>query len=86
MGTPPRKRPIPREEPAEEAEPASPEPTTLRPPAFGPEESSSSNYKMLSESCRADEAEERSDEELAVEAEIVRVALDRTSSRVKAKK
>jgi len=84
----PRHRPIPREEPEEpedDAEAPKPnEPTTLRPPMFGANEEASSSYKMLRESCRTPEATESPlDDELAIEAEIVRVALDRTSQKRK---
>ncbi len=82
MGRAPRHCPIPREEP-EEGEGASREPTTLRPPTFGEGETPSATYKMLSESCRAEEAQEPIDDELAIEAEIFRVALDRKSQKGK---
>jgi hypothetical protein len=92
MGTPPRtprRPPIPREEPEEQEAEEDPksarqEPTTLRPPGFGVNEAASQSYKMLSESCRVpDAAETPLDDELAIEAEIVRVALDRTSQKLK---
>jgi hypothetical protein len=77
-----RKRPVPHEETeGGEADPL--EPTTLRPPTFTADEAGSSNYAMLRDSCRATEAAEPADDELAIEAEIVRVALDRESQRIK---
>jgi hypothetical protein len=88
MGGPPAKRPIRRDEPEDEStQPGAstfpPEPTTLRPPTPGAEDDGSSNYEMLRDSCRATEAAEPVDDELAIEAEIVRVVLDRESQRVK---
>ena len=83
MGKAPRPRPIPREEPQDQNEEAPlREPTTLRPPTFGEDESPSATYKALSESCRAAETHDSIDDELAIEAEIFRVALDRKSQKV----
>jgi hypothetical protein len=80
-------RPIPREEPEDDAPP--PEgPPTVRPPPSASRGSSPSvaSYDKLRDSCRvqtvADETQEL-DDELAVEAEVLRVALDRKSVRAK---
>jgi hypothetical protein len=70
---------IPREEP-EEDEPRSGPPTVRPPPAAHPSASIAS-YQQLRESCRVQTVadEDQLDDELAVEAEVLRVALDRRS-------
>jgi hypothetical protein len=84
-----RSEPVPREEPEAPGSGVFPEePTTLRPPrGDGGEEVST--YEKLRDSCRVaasvapiDQAE--ADEELAIEAEVVRVALERGTQRPKA--
>jgi hypothetical protein len=75
----PRHRPLPREEPDAERDPG--DPTTVRPPKFSADEPISSTYEMLRDSCRVAEAAEPIDDELAIEAEVLRVALDRKSQK-----
>jgi hypothetical protein len=89
---PQRPEPIPREEPdapVTEDGPAR-EPTTLRPPKGDEgDERDVSTYQKLRDSCRvaasAPEHEaEDTDAELAIEAEVVRVALGRGAQKPKA--
>ena len=86
---PQRPVPIPREEPDESVAGGGPakEPTTLRPPKG--DDADVSTYQKLRDSCRvaatAQEHEaEDTDTELAIEAEVVRVALGRGAQKPKA--
>jgi hypothetical protein len=76
---------IPREEP-EDDEPRSEGPPTVRPPPAAPTSASVASYQQLRESCRAQAVTDQTqlDDELAVEAEVLRVALDRRSRNPKA--
>ena len=77
--------PIPREEPEDEPEPRAAEgPVTVRPPPTGGERDdlgrpTVASYQKLRESCRAQPVADQSqlDDELAIEAEVLRIALDR---------
>jgi hypothetical protein len=81
-----KKPPIPREEPDEE--PVAEGPPTVRPPPpaaadwSAAEPPSGASYQALRESCRAKAKSEPGDDtdhddELAIEAEVLRIALDR---------
>jgi hypothetical protein len=79
-----KRPPIPREEPEDDPREAE-GPITVRPPPPGPAEASGkgipsvATYQKLRESCRAQPVGDESqlDDELAIEAEILRVAMDR---------
>ena len=82
-------QPIPREEPDDE-KPAPEGPTTVRPPpgpasATDGDEPSVATYQKLRESCRAQTVADGAqlDDELAVEAEVLRVAMDRRRGKAK---
>lgn len=79
-------KPIPREEPTED-EPVPEGPPTVRPPegpiaSTHPGAPTGADYQSLRASCRAATAGEAVvDDELAVEAEILRLAMDRGRSK-----
>jgi hypothetical protein len=83
MGVRKHRTPIPREEP-EDKEPPPEGPPTVRPPP-APAAASVATYQQLRESCRAQTVADQGqlDDELAVEAEVLRVALDRKSAKPK---
>jgi len=85
MGAKKLRTPIPREEPVEDEE-RSEGPPTVRPPPAAPTSASVASYQQLRESCRAQTVSDQTqlDDELAVEAEVLRVALDRRSRNPKA--